>query len=50
VRAAQSAGEVRDDIDADELADILLAGWHGAMLRMKVERAAGPIERFKRIF
>jgi TetR/AcrR family transcriptional repressor of nem operon len=29
---------------------VMLAAWHGAMLRMKVERTPGPIERFKRIF
>ena len=32
-----------------ELADFLLAGWQGAMLRMKVERSPAPLERFKTI-
>jgi TetR/AcrR family transcriptional repressor of nem operon len=50
VLAAQAAGEMRSDVDAEELADVMLAAWHGAMLRMKVERSCGPIERFKRIF
>lgn len=50
VLAAQAAGEIRSDIDAKELTDVMLAAWHGAMLRMKVERTPGPIERFKRIF
>jgi TetR/AcrR family transcriptional regulator, transcriptional repressor for nem operon len=50
VRAAQAAGEMRSDVDAEELADVMLAAWHGAMLRMKVERNCGAIERFKRIF
>jgi TetR/AcrR family transcriptional repressor of nem operon len=50
VRAAQVAGEVRDDVEAEELADVLLAAWHGAMLRMKVDRCSGPLDRFRRVF
>jgi len=50
VRAAQAAGEVRDDVDAEDLADVLLAAWHGAMLRMKVDRNPAPLDRFKRVF
>jgi len=48
LRAAQSAGVIRDDLDAEDLADVLLAAWHGAMLRMKVDRSPKPLERFKR--
>ena len=50
VRAAQAAGEIRDDIDAEDLADVLLSAWHGAMLRMKVDRSPAPLDRFKRVF
>lgn len=50
VRAAQVAGEVRDDIDAAELAEVLLSAWHGAMLRMKVDRSPEPLDRFRRVF
>ncbi len=50
VGAAQAAGEVRDDLDAADLADLLLSAWNGAMLRMKVERSPAPLERFKRVF
>ena len=50
IRAAQAAGEVRDDLDAEELAGVLIAAWHGAMLRMKVERRREPIDRFQRVF
>ncbi len=46
---AQAAGEIASDFDADELADFLLASWQGAMLRMKVERNAAALERFKTI-
>ena len=49
VRAAQASGDLRNDLDPDDLAEFLLAGWHGAMLRMKVDRSAEPLERFKRI-
>jgi TetR/AcrR family transcriptional repressor of nem operon len=50
VRAAQVAGEVRDDIAVADLADFLLSAWHGAMLRMKVERSPALLDRFRRIF
>ena len=46
---AQAAREIASDFDADELADFLLASWQGAMLRMKVERSAAALERFKTI-
>ena len=36
------------DLTADDLAEFLLS-WEGAILRMKVERHAEPLERFKRI-
>jgi TetR/AcrR family transcriptional repressor of nem operon len=49
LRAAQRAGAVRSDFDAEELADVLLSAWHGAMLRMKVERSPRALERFKRV-
>ena len=32
-----------------DLAEFLLSSWEGAILRMKVERTAEPLERFKRI-
>jgi TetR/AcrR family transcriptional repressor of nem operon len=50
LRAAQTTGEVRGDIAAADLADVLLSAWHGAMLRMKVERSPAPLDRFRRIF
>ena len=49
VRDAQALGQVPADLDADELADFLLASWEGAILRMKVERSDAPLERFKTI-
>ncbi len=50
LRAAQAAGEVRDDVDAEDVADVLLSGWNGAMLRMKVDRSPEPLDRFRRVF
>ncbi|MEG8016225.1 TetR/AcrR family transcriptional regulator [Sphingomonas sp. 22R3R2A-7] len=35
--------------DADDLAAVLLAAWHGTLLRMKVERSGAPVARFKRV-
>jgi len=49
VTEALAQGQVRADLDAEDLADFLLASWEGAILRMKVERSAAPLERFKTI-
>ena len=49
IAEAQAAGEVDRAFDPDDLAEFLLASWEGAILRMKVERTAEPLERFKRI-
>jgi TetR/AcrR family transcriptional regulator, transcriptional repressor for nem operon len=34
--------------DSDDLAGMLLAAWHGTLLRMKVERSSAPVARFRR--
>ncbi len=49
VRAAQTAGQMRADFPAEEIASVLMSSWQGAMLWMKVQRSAGAIERFKRV-
>ena len=49
IAEGQAAGELADTFAAEDLADFLLASWEGAILRMKVERNAEPLERFKRI-
>jgi len=49
IAEAQAAGEIADNFPARDLADFLLAGWHGAMLRMKVDRSSKPLELFKAI-
>lgn len=49
IAEAQAAGEIATTVAADDLADFLLASWEGAILRMKVDLTAEPLERFKRI-
>ncbi|MGY4424919.1 TetR/AcrR family transcriptional repressor of nem operon [Bradyrhizobium sp. JR6.1] len=49
IAEAQARREIASDFDPDALADFLLASWQGAMLRMKVERSAAALERFKTI-
>lgn len=49
LRAAQSAGEIAPGLQADDTAAALLEAWHGAMLRMKIERSPAPLERFQRL-
>lgn len=43
---AQSEGDVRRDRDAATLANLLVNAWQGALLRMKIERSAGPLREF----
>jgi TetR/AcrR family transcriptional repressor of nem operon len=49
IAEAQQAGEIASTFKPLDLADFLIASWEGAILRMKVERSAAPLERFKRI-
>jgi TetR/AcrR family transcriptional regulator, transcriptional repressor for nem operon len=49
IAEGQAAGEIAATFAPEELAEFLLASWEGAILRMKVERNAEPLERFKRI-
>ena len=49
IRQAQLAGEVHGDLDAEETGAALLEAWHGAMLRMKIDRSADALDRFKRL-
>jgi TetR/AcrR family transcriptional regulator, transcriptional repressor for nem operon len=43
---AQMEGVARPDRSARAMADLLVDGWQGAMLRMKVERATAPLNAF----
>ena len=49
IAEGQAAGEIAATFTPEELAEFLLSSWEGAILRMKVERTAEPLERFKRI-
>jgi TetR/AcrR family transcriptional repressor of nem operon len=49
VRAGQAQGEIRSDLDADDIATFLLSSWQGAMMRMKVERSRKPLDQFRRV-
>jgi TetR/AcrR family transcriptional repressor of nem operon len=49
IAEGQAAGEIARTFAPEELAEFLLSSWEGAILRMKVERNAEPLERFKRI-
>jgi TetR/AcrR family transcriptional repressor of nem operon len=49
IRHAQIAGEIRTDLDAEDVGAALLEAWHGAMLRMKIDRSPAPLDRFKRL-
>jgi TetR/AcrR family transcriptional regulator, transcriptional repressor for nem operon len=49
IAQGQSVGEIAATFTPEELAEFLLSSWEGAILRMKVERNAEPLERFKRI-
>ena len=49
IAEGQAAGEIVDSFAPHDLAEFLLSSWEGAILRMKVERSAAPLERFKHI-
>ena len=49
IAEGQGAGKIATTFAPQELAEFLLSSWEGAILRMKVERNAEPLERFKRI-
>jgi len=49
IAEGHGAGEIATTFAPHDLAEFLLSSWEGAILRMKVERNAEPLERFKRI-
>ena len=50
VRSGQGdAGDVRNDLDAAELASLLVEAWEGAALRGKVTRSRAPYDRFEEV-
>ena len=51
VRSGQGGGSggIRADLDAAELASLLIESWEGAALRGKVTRSRAPYERFETV-
>ncbi len=49
LQAAVAAGDVRADLDCDDIAAFLVTALQGANLLAKVERSAEPMRRVKRI-
>jgi TetR/AcrR family transcriptional repressor of nem operon len=50
VRSGQSEpGSIRADLDASELASLLIEAWEGAALRAKVIRSRTPYDRFEAV-
>ncbi len=47
IKQGQKSGDIRPELDAEEAGAALLEAWHGAMLRMKVDRTSAPLDRFK---
>ena len=45
---AREAGEVSPEMDAKETAYFIIAGWHGALIRMKVTKNIEPLENHYR--
>lgn len=46
---ARSRGELNPALDVDEMAEFILNGWEGAVLRMKAEGGSGPLVLFEKI-
>lgn len=47
---AMKVGEIAADSDAKQLADFMLSGWEGAILRAKVMKSAAPMKTFVEVF
>ncbi|MDQ7089260.1 MAG: TetR family transcriptional regulator C-terminal domain-containing protein [Methylococcales bacterium] len=42
---AQQQGRIRKDKSAQQMADLLVDSWQGALLRMKIEQSITPLKR-----
>lgn len=45
IEGAQAQGLLRRDLTATAMADLLVAAWEGAVIRMKVERSLAPLHQ-----
>jgi TetR/AcrR family transcriptional repressor of nem operon len=46
LREARDAGQIAGDLDVDQVADVWMNGWQGAILRAKTARSAAPLTNF----
>lgn len=46
LESAIKQGSLESDLSAVEMADLLVDGWQGALLRMKIEQSSEPLRRF----
>jgi TetR/AcrR family transcriptional repressor of nem operon len=42
---AQQQGSVRTDKTPEEMADLLINAWQGALLRMQIEKSSAPVKQ-----
>lgn len=49
VRSGQDGAGIRDDLDAAELAALVIEAWEGAALRGKVTRSRAPYDRLEEV-
>lgn len=45
---AQSAGEISEHLDVNATAYFIVAGWHGAIIQMKLARDLAPLENHRK--
>lgn len=46
---AREQGDLKSDLDSDELASYVLNGWHGALIRMKATASDKPLKNFRNL-
>lgn len=49
VAEAQTKGEIKSDLSAEQLAEFLINSWQGAMLRMKIDRNERALDAFNSV-
>lgn len=46
IREGQESGEIRNTFPPENLAELFLASWDGAVLRSKITKCTGPLDQF----
>ena len=46
IKAGQDTGEIKDDFLAEEIAELFMSGWQGAVMRAKTTRDSRPLDIF----